>query len=431
MTGVKAWITAGTAIAFTVSISMAVERASALEFTAEEIRKIRQHSPLGPPPSDNTNRFADDPAAAHLGQFLFFDKRLSAGGDVSCATCHDPRLGFANAASKGTGTGGLTTPRHVPTLLNIAYNRWFFWDGRADSAWSQATQPLENPSEHGSDRLQIVHLVSRTSEIRNSYEAVFGVLPDVSDPKRFPAQAAPIPDHLPRARAWKAMSAADQETVNRIFTNLAKAIAAYEQTLMSRDSPFDRFVAQLGSDPPDAASALSESAQRGLRLFIGRGNCRLCHSGTNFSDGEFHDTALPRSGAMRDTGRWGGTHRLLIDPFNSAGTYSDGPKAELRYLEQRQTSSGQFKTPTLRDVERTGPYSHTGQFKTLREVLHFYSSRENIARTHGEQGVIRRLDLTHLELDDLETFLKSLTGRPLPNHLLEAPASPGYGVATE
>ena len=404
---------------------MTVQLAGALEFSAEEIRKIAQHSPLGPPPPDLTNAFAGDPGAARLGQFLFFDKRLSAQNDVSCATCHDPRRGFANAAARGSGTGGLATARHVPTLLNNAYNRWFFWDGRADSAWSQATQPLEIPSEHGADRLQIVHLASRTPEIRSSYEAVFGKLPDLSDPQRFPAHAAPMPDDLPRARAWKGMSAADRDMVDRVFTNLTKAIAAYERALVSRDSAFDRFVAQLVSNRPEAASALSESAQRGLRLFIGRGNCRLCHSGPNFSDGEFHDTALPRSGGLRDTGRWGGTHRLLSAPFNSAGAYSDGAKPELGSLVPRQDSSGQFKTPTLRDVARTAPYTHTGQFKTLRDILRFYSTREDIPRTHGERGVIRRRDLTESQLDDLEAFLKSLNGRPLPNDLLVAPGSPG------
>jgi cytochrome c peroxidase len=116
---------------------------------------------------------------------------------------------------------------------------------------------------------------------------------------------------------------------------------------------------------------------------------------------------------------------LLNDPFNSAGAYSDGAKPELGYLVPRQDSSGQFKTPTLRDVARTAPYTHTGQFKTLRDVLRFYSTREDIPRTHGERGVIRRLDLTESQLDDLEAFLKSLNGRPLPNDLLVAPGSPG------
>ncbi len=415
-----------TAIAVSMVMSLVTAPlAGAIEFTPEEIRKIAQHSPLGPPTPDLTNAFADDPGAARLGQFLFFDKRLSADRDISCATCHDPGRSFSDGQALGTGTRGRLTARHVPTLLNNAYNRWFFWDGRADSTWSQATQPLENPSEHAADRLQIAHFASRTAEIRSSYEALFGKLPDLSDEERFPAHAAPIPDDLPRARAWKNMSATDRDAVNLIFTNLTKAIAAYERILVSRDSPFDRFVTLLASNRPEAAGALSESAQRGLRLFIGRGNCRLCHSGPNFSDGEFHDTALPREGGLRDTGRFGGTHRLLIDPFNSMGAFSDGIRPELRYLAPQQATSGQFKTPTLRDVERTAPYAHTGQFKTLKQVLGFYSSRENIPRTHGEQGVIRRLDLTDAQLEDLEAFLKSLTGRPLPDDLLVAPASPG------
>ncbi len=409
--------------AISIALSAAAtEPADALEFTDSEIRIIRQHSPLGPPPPDPSNRFAEDPAAARLGQSLFFDARFSANNDVSCATCHIPGLGFANGAQRGTGTGGQLTTRHVPTLLNNAYNRWFFWDGRADSAWSQATQPLENPIEHGADRLQIAHLASHTPEIRAAYERVFGSMPDLSDRTRFPEHAAPTPDVSPRARAWRSMSVADQHAVDRVFTNLTKAISAYEREIVSRDSAFDRFAANIGSH--ESASAIPESAQRGLRLFVGRGNCRLCHSGPNFSDGEFHDTALPRSGGLRDTGRWGGTRRLLMDPFNSGGTFSDGVRPVLRFVAPRQDSSGAFKTPTLRGVARTGPYMHTGQFKTLREVLNFYSTRENIPRTHGEQGIIRRLDFTESELDDLEAFLESLTGRPLPQELLTAPPSP-------
>ena len=120
----------------------------------------------------------------------------------------------------------------------------------------------------------------------------------------------------------------------------------------------------------------------------------------------------------------------VIEPPRMAAKLSgmrsrDGAKPELGYLVPRQDSSGQFKTPTLRDVARTAPYTHTGQFKTLRDILRFYSTREDIPRTHGERGVIRRLDLTESQLDDLEAFLKSLNGRPLPNDLLVAPGSPG------
>jgi len=402
--------------------SSAAVSAIALDFTEAEIRLIRQHTPLGQPPPDPSNRWADDPAAARFGQYLFFDTRLSDRNDVSCATCHDPRRGFATGTARGTGTGGHETARHVPTLLNNAYNRWFFWDGRADSAWSQATQPLENPSEQAGDRLQIAHRVSRIAELRAGYEAVFGKLPDLSDTRRFPEHAAPMPHDSARARAWGAMSAADQQVVDRVFTNLTKAIAAFERKLVSRDSAFDRFAAAVGSREP--VDGFSESAQRGLRLFIGRGNCRLCHSGPNFSDGEFHDTALPRAGGLRDTGRWGGTRRLLADPFNSAGPYSDGVRPPLRFVYARQDSSGQFKTPTLRDVARTAPYMHTGQFERLRDVLRFYSTREGIPRTHGEQGIIQRLDLSESELDDLEAFLQTLSGRPLPPELSSQPAPP-------
>jgi len=395
--------------------------AGALEFSASELRQIAQHSPLPAPPADPTNAFADDAAAALLGQELFFDERLSAAGDVSCASCHVPSRGFSNGARLGIGASGATTARHVPTLLNTAYNRWYFWDGRADSAWSQATQPLEGPTEHAGNRLQIVRTASRIPPIRADYERVFGDWPDFDDARRFPERASPRPYDAANVRAWNAMAPADRHAVDRVFTNLAKALAAYQRQLVSRDSAFDHFAAQLASGSD--ADAIPESAQRGLRLFLGRGNCRLCHSGPNFSDGEFHDTALPRSGGLRDTGRFGGIRRLLADPFNSSGEFSDGVRPELRFVFARRDSSGEFKTPTLRDVARTAPYTHTGQFATLRELLRFYSTRENVPRTHGESGVIRRLDLSEAELDDLEAFLRTLDGAPLPEHLLVAPGS--------
>src|SRR5262249_10473588 len=153
---------------------------------------IDQHSPLGAPPVDPSNSVADDEGAARLGQRLFFDRRLSSG-EVSCSTCHDPGHGFSDRkpVSEGVGQGR----RHTPSLWNVAYNRWYFWDGRRDSLWSQALTPMESESEMGGTRLQVAHLVAADPELRGAYESVFGPLPDVSDLARFPAAGRPVPDH--------------------------------------------------------------------------------------------------------------------------------------------------------------------------------------------------------------------------------------------
>ena len=155
-------------------------------------RKILAHAPLPAAPAAPTNAVADDPAAARFGQRLFFDTRLSADGSVSCATCHDPEQSFADGLQLGEGLEQVT--RHTPALWHVAHNRWFFWDGRADTLWSQALKPLETPKEHGITRLHCAHLVHDDPDLRRAYEGVFGPMPDLSDRARFPAAARPVPD---------------------------------------------------------------------------------------------------------------------------------------------------------------------------------------------------------------------------------------------
>ena len=147
---------------------------------------------LGDPPPDPTNAVADDPRAARLGQFLFFEQRLSGTGTIACATCHEPGRSWTDGREVAEGLGTLT--RHTPSLWNVAYNRWFFWDGRADSLWSQALSPLEHPDEHGGSRLQYAHLVHGDPELRAAYERVFGPLPELEDTERFPPEGRPVPD---------------------------------------------------------------------------------------------------------------------------------------------------------------------------------------------------------------------------------------------
>lgn len=363
-------------------------------FDAATVAKILTHSPLGKPPLDPTNRFADDPQAARFGKRLFFEKRFSANGAIACATCHDPAKAFADGKSLSEGMGKGT--RHVPTLLNAAFQRWSFWDGRADSLWSQALHPLESATEMGGERGKLAAVLAGDAELRGEYERVFGAMPEPRD----------------------AASAAT------MLANTGKALEAYERLLVSGDSEFDRFAAALRSKDAAGEARYPESAKRGLAIFVGKANCRLCHAGPLFSDGEFHNIGVPTldRSASRDAGRLAGIDAVRSDPFNAASAQSDDPKGgrarELDQLVKTSEMWGEFRTPTLRNVARTAPYMHQGQFATLRDVLHYYSTLEGTvpAGHHGEQ-VILPLHLTDAEIDDLLTFLGTLDGKDPPAEL--------------
>ncbi len=194
-------------------------------YSPEELEKIEELSPVPPLPPDKTNAFADNEKAAALGQALFFDKRLSCAGNVSCATCHDPQYGWSDAralpkvflnphmpSAKGS------SKRRVPSLWNTAYNPWQFWDGRADSLWSQSLGPPENSIEmEGGSRLQYAHAVYDDKTLRGRYEGIFGGMPDLSDLARFPLKGCPRPDDGKNADnlAWESMAPGDQKAVNR------------------------------------------------------------------------------------------------------------------------------------------------------------------------------------------------------------------------
>lgn len=400
-----------------------------VDLSAEERQRILQHAPLPALPAEPTNHVADDPAAARLGQFLFYDTRFSANGQIACATCHPAGDAWADGKRLSQGVG--TARRHAPTLWNTAFNRWFFWDGRADSPWAQALHPIEDPVEQGGSRLQYLSVVANDAALRAAYERVFGVLPDVSDPRRFPAAGRPIPEapENPHHVAWQAMTPADQEIVNQFYANIGKAIAAFQRRLISRDAPFDRFVAGLREGDARKLSALSLSAQRGLQLFVGAGRCRECHVGPNFTDGEFHSIGLvPLDGSPMDLGRFGGITSVLADPFNGLGRYSDDRSESHRavtFLASRPDTQGQFKVPTLRNVARTAPYMHDGRFASLPDVLQFYSTQAGAVQTgHHQETILRPLHLSDEAIADLIAFLESLTGAPLDAELLRQPPSP-------
>ncbi len=387
-------------LAASAAAAVRAEGVAPAPFDDVTLRRVLQLSPVPPPPPDRSNAVADDPVAAQLGQRLFFDARLSPAR-VACASCHDPRRAFSDARPLARGAGdGL---RRTPSLWNVAYNRWYFWDGRADSLWSQALVPMEGTAEMAGRREDAVALVASDPELAPLYRALFGAPP---------AAAAGAPG-------------ADAASVERAFTNLGKAIAAYERRLVSRRAPFDRFVEQLRAGGP--ASAIDAAAQRGLALFVGRANCRTCHAGPLFTDGEFHDTGVPARDARgrADGGRWEGIAALSSSRYSRRGPYSDAapddPGSLVHFLKREPHDWGTFKTPSLRNVARRAPYMHQGQFATLRDVVTFYSTLEGREARAGRETTLRPLRLTAREVDDLVAFLESLTDEDVDPALLAPP----------
>ncbi len=395
----------------------------AIAFTPDEITRILDHSPLPPAPPDPTNAHADDPRAAHLGRFLFFETRLSGNGEVSCATCHDPAKGFSDGLrlTQGIERGD----RHAQSLFNVAHNPWFLWDGRRDSLWAQAVEAIEREGEMGGHRLDVARLVVTDEDLRGAYEAIFGAL---GGPAR---RAGSLPDDA----NWDELTREEQRAVTRIIVNLAKAIAAYERQLTSADAPFDRFAEALrAGDAEGAHTHVSPQAQRGLRLFVGEANCAACHAGPNFTDGAFHNTLLPLDPTVdqreRDRGRFDGVPDLLASEFRADSAWTDAPDDErarrLGFLNRSPELWGAFKTPTLRSVALSPPYMHDGSIATLRGVVDHYADLNPAAAGahHARDPLLQPLDLTDAERDDLVAFLESLTGAPLDAALFSAPEAP-------
>ncbi len=383
------------------------------------------------PPPEPTNVFADDPAAAALGQQYFFDPAYSGSGQISCASCHDPATGFQDR--RGPAALGLvSSERHVPSCLNVAAGRdgsdtnWQFWDGRSDSLWSQALGPPENPAEMGGTRATVAYMVY--DRYRDAHESVFGPLPQLRDDAGralFPTLAAPGDP------AWEALSLPQRDDLNRVYVEFGKAVAAYERRLMKTSSAFDVWYdeAILADEPSDA---LTDQQLRGLRLFVGKANCVACHNGPNFTDQDFHNLGLRHEGkyaGTQDYGRAEGIDELTQAEWNCTSQWSDHPdKSRCAVLELRLTerAEGAFKTPTLRNISETAPYMHTGQFDTLEEVVRFYDQGghdDGFVGTPDQR--IQPLSLSETEIQDLVAFLTALTGDALPLSLTTPPILPG------
>lgn len=296
--------------------------------------------PAGLPPVQHPKDNLPTPEKIALGKQLYFDGRLSADNKVSCASCHDPAKGFSNGDQFATGVEGKKGGRNSPTVINTAYQKFQFWDGRAKTLEEQALGPIQNPIEMNLTLEAAVAKLNGIEGYKSQFKAVFGT--DVT---------------------------AD---------GIGKAIAAYERTVLSGDAPYDKFKA-------GDKTALSESAQRGMKLFFGKANCSACHAGPNFTDNGFHNIGVPGTDAGRE-----------------AISKSVGDK-------------GAFKTPTLREIARTAPYMHDGSMKTLEEVVAHYNKGGTPHDQLDEE--IFPLKLTPEQVADLVAFMKDgLASASYPAH---------------
>lgn len=356
-------------------------RAQLLDFTEAETRAILRHGPWPAPWSpDSSNRVSGNPLAVELGERLFFEPRLSPSGKVLCATCHVPYRGWQDGRARAFGLA--EADRNTQSLLNVRYQRWFGWDGAGDSLWAQSVRPMLDLREMGGSQAQAAALVRGDAELACRFEKVFGTPPPAAD--------------------------------EAVLAGIGKALAAFQETLVSGRSPFDDFRDAHSRGDFSSMKKYPEAAQRGLRIFVGRGNCSSCHVGPAFSNGEFHDTGVPffiKGGA--DAGRHGGIRKLEANPFNLLGAYNDdrsGVSAiKTRQVDLQHRNFGEFKVPSLRNVAQTAPYMHNGSLATLADVVRHYSEIDP-DRLHSDgEALLKPLRLTTAESADLVAFLESLT----------------------
>ena len=242
------------------------------------------------------------PEKAALGRQLFFDTRLSADHSRACADCHQPERAFTDGKRVAVGVRDQQGTRNAPAILNRTYGRAFFWDGRTATLEEQVLQPIQHPKEMGADLPTVVQRLRADAAYQRQFRNVFGRPPDVR--------------------------------------SLSYALATYVRTILAGASRYDRYEA-------GDTTALSPLEQHGLRLFRGRARCTACHSGSNFTDEDFHNTCV----------FWG---RQPYDP----GRFTVTEVSE---------DIGKFKTPTLREIARTAPYMHDGSIATLEDVVDFYT----------------------------------------------------------
>jgi cytochrome c peroxidase len=300
--------------------------------------------PLGLPPVFWPDDNPYSKAKADLGRFLYFDTRLSSDNSISCATCHEPSKAFTDLSEVSTGIGQQKGGRSAPTVINRAWSTEQFWDGRAPSLEEQAKGPLANPLE-----------MTIEKEADKAHEAVV-------------ARIKEVPGYAPLFEKAYGSPGIDIDRV-------ARAVATFERTVYSGNAPYDRY--QDGN-----TSALTPEQVRGMNVFFKKAACDACHLGFNFTDGSYVNIGIGMDKPKPDLGRYTVTGR--------------------------EEDRGAFKTPTLREIEHTGPYMHDGRFRTLEEVIDHYD-KGGIRNPYIDQRM-KPLNLTEEEKADLVAFLKALSG---------------------
>jgi cytochrome c peroxidase len=445
-------------------------------FTQEERDILMSYQLPAKPPANNSNRFADNSAAAVFGKKIFFDARFSGAlgpandgvsngslgmagttGKVSCYGCHQIEIGGADKRSRSATSLGVNFGlRNAPTVINAAFwdtttAPWQLWDGRKDSLWALSLGPLEGANEHNGTRLQYAHLVF--DKYKAEYELIFGPLPDLNEPAAVPrdcnGDGTPEvtlrfpPAGKPGQCAFDGMAMGDKGLITQIYVNIGKALEAYERKLVSTNfeqSPFDQALTAMAKDDMDAvAQAMSPGAIRGAKLFIGKAACNECHRGSMFTDFKFHNIGCPQQGVnvpAIDVGRSKGVSLIMADVMNRKGPYSDEPNKEAMahidsLVPDLEIDIGSFRTPTLRNIERTGPFMHDGVYTNLWDVVSHYNFGGGTGSFSGtKEAAISPLLLTNDEMDDLVAFLRSLSDGPpvalpdFPEGLVNPPPLP-------
>ena len=318
---------------------------------------------------------------------------MSSNGRISCATCHDPEHGFSEPRALAQGVQNRVGSRHSPTLWNVAFSEFYFWDGRADSLWSQALQAIEGFAEMDFSRLEVAHFIA--DHHATEYESIFGTLPPISNLPR---------SGKPGDSAWNGLSNSQRDDVQRVFANVGKALEAYQRKLVCSDTRFDRFIrgeVNLSNDEREGASEFLQSG------------CDQCHSGPTLSDQAFHNIGIDHPG-IPDRGRISGVPALVDDIFNGTGVYSDDVGAgfsRLNRIAMEENQLGSFKTPTLRGVGQRSHFGHLGNLVTLRQMINHYDDGPRNRDFVGQLDPL--LDNSDVRGEaDIEAFLRTFDCPP-------------------
>lgn len=359
---------------------------------------------LGPPPADHSNQFQFNSTAIELGEKLFFDQGLSHNDKVACASCHVTSNAFF--ANESIPAQGARKFRATMQITGAAYGRFYFWDGRSDSLWSQALGPLENPKEHNIDR------ATAATHAIDLYQPLLIKLSNID--ASISSDIATINSHPEHNQVNTNPLLAD--AVNRIFVVIGKAIAAFETTILPPKSEWDLIAKKLLDD--QSLSTTEASVYDGFKLFTSsKTRCSTCHTGPLFTDHAFHNTALPIKAELGvEPGRYGTLPTLKHSEFGCLSKYSDASENDCQHLlylpTEPEETFGAFKTPTLRGLKHKTAFGHAGQFINLEQVLDHYQSAPQGAhgRMFGQSSFseLQPVQLSESEREALLSFLRAL-----------------------